>query len=100
MTLQIDGVDVIGAIEIAAWIGSIVAMLIVGLVVYLMVRPPRRARQRQMREPDQVDVEEMLRLLERMEQRLEVLERAVETAAEPDRTLEDLGASPEARRVK
>ncbi|WP_114951843.1 hypothetical protein [Sphingosinicella terrae] len=100
MTLQIDGVDMIGAIEIAAWVGSIVAMLIVGLVVYLMVRPPRRARERPMREPEPQDVEEMMRLLDRIEQRLEVLERAVETEPAGDRTLEKAGESREARRLK
>jgi flagellar biosynthesis/type III secretory pathway M-ring protein FliF/YscJ len=87
MTLQIDGVDVMNAIEIAAWVGSIVAMLVIGLIIWLMVRPPRR--------------EEMLRLLDRMEQRLEVLERAVAVEArEEDRLLEAGDDSPETRRTK
>ncbi|WP_129791117.1 hypothetical protein [Sphingosinicella sp. CPCC 101087] len=99
MTLQIDGVDVMNAIEIAAWIGSIVAMLVIGLIVWVMVRPPRRERVRPA-EPDGLDAEEMMRLLDRMEQRLEVLERAVAVEArEEDRMLTG-GDRPETRRTK
>ena len=100
MTLQIDGTDVMAAIEVAAWVGSIVAMLIVGLIVYLMVRPARRRPDPRVREPEAVDVEEMVRLLDRMEQRLMVLERAVEAQAGDRNELLEAGEGPETRRMK
>ena len=84
MTIQLNGAEIGEALEIASIVGSIVAMLVVGLLVYLMVRPPRHVRQarRQARhaepaELDDVSAAELLRLMERMESRLEVLERAV-----------------------
>ena len=101
MTLSVDGVDVMQAIEIAAMVGSIVAMLVLGLIVYLMVRPSRRQRQVRPPEDDAFDAGEMLRLMDRMEQRLEVLERAVgdETRLQ-DRQLETGEERPEMRRKK
>ena len=82
MTLSIDGTDIGEIIEIASIVGSIVTMLIVGLLVYLMVRPPRHVRQRRKAEaraiePDPIEAEELWRLVDRMETRLEVLERAL-----------------------
>ena len=100
MTLQIDGTDVMAVIEIAAWVGSIVAMLVVGLIVYLMVRPVRRRPDTRVREPEALDVEEMARLLDRMEQRLMVLERAVEVQAGDRNELLETGEGPETRRMK
>ena len=102
MTLQIDGVDVMNVIEIASLVGGIVSMLVIGLVVYLMVRPPRRSR-REARpaEPDALDLKEMLRVLDRMEQRLDVLERAVGDDTGPkERILETGVEGPENRRIK
>ena len=57
-------------------------MLVVGLLVYLMVRPPRHVRSAQGRERGEpemepAEAEELLRLVDRMESRLEVLERAL-----------------------
>lgn len=98
MTISIDGTNIGEVIEIASIVGSIIAMLITGLLIYLMVRPPRHQRQARRAEPEAIDGEEMLRLLDRMEQRLAVLERAV-TAEEELKTLER-AESPEARRVK
>ena len=60
-------------------------MLIVGLLVYLMVRPPRHVRERRRAEKrgeiraetDPAEAEQLWRLVDRMESRLEVLERAL-----------------------
>jgi diguanylate cyclase (GGDEF)-like protein len=44
MTISLNGNDVSEAIEIAMAVGGLVSLLIVGLLVYLLVRPPRRRR--------------------------------------------------------
>jgi len=85
MTLSIDGTDIGQIIEVASLVGSIVAMLVVGLLVYLMVRPPRHVRQARKAERrgevrteiDPNEAEQLWRLVDRMELRLEVLERAL-----------------------
>jgi hypothetical protein len=81
MTLSVNGHDIGQAIEVAAFIGSAIAMLIAGLLVYLMVRPPRHVRIARKHgvktEMDPVEAEELWRLVDRMEARLEVLERAM-----------------------
>ena len=101
MTVSIDAAEVATAIEVASWVGSIVAMLVIGLLVYLMVRPSRRRRERRVPQPDALDVEEMLRLMARMEQRLEVLERLVAAEAkDKDRVLESGAERPGMRRTK
>ena len=85
MTLEIDGVNVMAIVEIVAFVASVIAMLVVGLLVYLMVRPPRHVRERRRaekrgelpRETDPAEAEELGRLVDRMEARLEMLERAL-----------------------
>jgi hypothetical protein len=79
MTIQVDGVDLIAAAEVAALVGGIVSMLVIGLLVYLLVRPPRHVRQAKQRSAalHEGEAEEMIRLMDRMEERLEVLERAL-----------------------
>ena len=84
MTISMNGGEITDAIELAVLVGTIVSMLVVGLLVYLMVRPPRHVRQARQEarraapaELDDVTGAELLRLMERMESRLEVLERAV-----------------------
>jgi hypothetical protein len=81
MTVSITDADLVEVIEIATWVGGIVSIIVVALVFYLLVRPPRRAKVRQV-ESDPSEVEEMIRLIERMEARLEVLERTVEPEPE------------------
>ena len=103
MTVQIDGVDIASAIEVASIVGSIVAMLVIGLLVYLMVRPPRRRREAQPeRREEMVEAEEMVRLMEVMERRLELLERAVaDQRRDEDHELLEAGEGrPELRRTK
>jgi hypothetical protein len=83
MTMSIDGGDIGQIIQIASWVGSIVAMLVTALIVYLLVRPPRHLRGRrgkQQERPaalDPAEAEDLWRLVDRMEMRLEVLERAL-----------------------
>ena len=85
MTVSIDGTQIGEIVEIASLVGGIVTMLIVGLLVYLMVRPPRHVRERRKAEKngevrsglDPAEAEQLWRLVDRMESRLEVLERAL-----------------------
>lgn len=87
MTLSINGNDIGQAIEIAIAVGGIVAMLVAGLVFYLLVRPPRKAKipGAAPRRDDLIEAEEVLAVLDRMEQRLAVLERAVVADEAPRR---------------
>ena len=101
MTFRVDGVDVMQAIEIASVVGSIVAMLVLGLIVYLMVRPSRRRNQVRPPEEEPFDAGELLRLMDRMEQRLKVLERVVRDEPRIEDTLLETGEQrPEMRRKK
>lgn len=76
MTISLNGNDIMEAIEIASIVGSVVAAVLVGLVIYLMVRP-KRDRAAPVRRDDAIDAEEVIALIERMESRLAVLERAI-----------------------
>ena len=101
MTLRIDGVDVMTAIEVASIVGSIIAMLVIGLIVYLMVRPVRNRREAARPEPDRIEAEEMIRLMEVMERRLELLERAVSDQRKDEEELLEAGEQrPQTRRTK
>jgi hypothetical protein len=77
MTLSINGNDIAQMVQVAATVGSIVATLVVCFIVYLMVRPSRQERARKAREANPVETEEMWRIVDLMERRLEVLERAL-----------------------
>ncbi len=73
MTFSIDGHDLGQLIEIAAWAGSILVLLAIGLIFYLLVRPVRKAKA----EPEiQSLSEDMLQLMERMERRHDTHEQA------------------------
>ena len=100
MTISMSGNDVTEAIGIAMGVGGVVALLILGLLIYLVVRPPRRRRIEVRPEADAIDLEEMLALMDRMERRLEVLERAVADEAKDGKQLLEAGEGPETRRVK
>ena len=110
MTIQMSEAEVMQAIEGVAWAGSILAILVVALLFYLLVRPPRHVRQRRKaerrgelrpREEDAVEIEDLLRVMERMEQRMEVLERLVAVEArKPDKQLEMDAESVDAGRTK
>jgi hypothetical protein len=84
MTLSIDGTNIGEIIEIASIVGSIVATAIVGLIVYLMVRPPRHVRdqrrtgrivERHDERHGPAEEEDLLEVIDRMEARIETLER-------------------------
>ncbi len=85
MTEQIDGTQIGEIVELASLVGTIVAALLASLIVYLLVRPPRHVRERRRAErrgeltveSDPIEAEELRRLVERMEARLDVLERAL-----------------------
>ena len=95
MTFQINGSDVADIVRVASVVGTIVAMLVGGLVLYLLVRPPKK-NPVERRPDDALDAEEVMQVLDRMEQRLEVLERAM-IAAEAPRKRQLLNAGEEAR---
>ena len=91
MTVSINGSDIGQIVEIAATVGSIVATLVVGFIIYLMVRPSRkeRDRRRMERQADPRESEEMRLLMDRMESRLAVLERALADQIERPRKAAD-----------
>lgn len=103
MTVRMTEQGLIEAIEIAIWTGSAVGLLLIGLIVWLIVRPPRRVREERARrdDPEALDAGEMMLLLERMERRLETLERAVEQAPGPEgKRLETTAEGGETRRKR
>lgn len=82
MSIMVNGHEIAHIVEGVAWGASILATAIVVLIVYLMVRPPRHVRNRPpppaaRTELDPVDAEELWALVDRMESRLEVLERVL-----------------------
>jgi cell division protein FtsN len=78
MTFYVNGNDIAQIVQVAATVGSIVAAIVVSFIVYLMVRPSRKDRERgRVREADPAEAEEMWRIVDLMERRLEVLERAL-----------------------
>ena len=86
MSFTIDGTELGPIIEIASIVGTVASALIVALIVYLLVRPPRHIRQRRKAEErgellrderDDCEAEDLWRVADRMEARLEVLERAL-----------------------
>jgi cbb3-type cytochrome oxidase subunit 3 len=85
-TVQVNGDDIMAVIHVARIVGSIVMMLVVGLVIWWAVRPPRRVRdRREAIEADAADNEALWRIVDRMEERLEVLERALADQVEQPR---------------
>lgn len=81
MSIMVNGHEIGQIVEGVAWGASILATAIVILIVYLMVRPPRHLRNRPppavRTELDPGEAEEMWAIVDRMEARLEVLERAL-----------------------
>jgi hypothetical protein len=70
-------------LEIVTIVGSIFSVLVFGLVAYFLVRPKRRREAPA--EADRIEVEEMLALMDRMERRLDAVERLVARDEEPAR---------------
>ena len=76
MTFSVNGHDIAQTVQIAASVFSVLLMIVAGWFVYLMVRPSRRDRD-EARRTDPVEAEELWRIVDLMERRLEVLERAL-----------------------
>ena len=74
MTISLGLGDVL---EVVAIVGGIFAAVVGALVVYLLVRSPRRRGEAVRPEEEALGNEEMLALMDRMERRLETLERLV-----------------------
>lgn len=85
MTFSFSGDDFMQAIEIASIVGTILSAILIGFVIYLMVRPSRRDAAQARRQPEALDAEEVIALIERMESRLAVLERAIGDDSERER---------------
>jgi|SRR4051794_14536245 hypothetical protein len=86
MTLQVNGADVLEVIHVARIVGGIVFMLVIGLVIAWAIRPSRRSRdRRESVEADAADNEALWRMVDHMEERLEVLERALSDQVERPR---------------
>lgn len=113
MTVSINGNDIGEIVGIAITVASIVLMVLGAFLVWLMVRPSKRQRlaqqQQRQRPASDSEVVEMMRLIERMEDRLTALERIVdhESDAAPrlrqdreDRFLDAGVERPETRRTK
>ena len=77
MTVSVDGNDIAGIVQVAATVFSILLMIVCGWFVYLMVRPPRRARDQARAAADPAEAEQLRRIVDLMERRLEALERAL-----------------------
>jgi hypothetical protein len=78
-TISISPADIRDIIDVGSIVGSIVATTLAVWIVYLMVRPSRRVREQRRRDSEEsfADTEEMWAIIDRMESRLEVLERVV-----------------------
>jgi large-conductance mechanosensitive channel len=86
MTLSISPGDAAEIVSVAATVFSILLMLIIGWFVYLMVRPSRKERERRRaREADPAEAEELWRIVDLMERRLALLERALAGRLEDQR---------------
>jgi hypothetical protein len=85
-TVQVNGDDIMAVIHVARIVGSIVMMLVVGLVILWAVRTPRHVRnRRETIENEPAGDEALWRVVDRMEERLEVLERALADQVEGPR---------------
>lgn len=82
MTIAMSLGDVL---EVVSIVGSVFAVVVTILVVYLLVRPSRGRRAAPPPEADALDREEMFALMDRMERRLEAVERLVAQDQEPAR---------------
>jgi flagellar biosynthesis/type III secretory pathway M-ring protein FliF/YscJ len=103
MTIRMDEGEVIAALVGS---GIFVLAIVIGAIwlLYLLVRP-RRRRRRQEREEREAgfspsEAEQMIRLMERMEERLDVLERVVAQDGSREERILEAGEGPELRRIK
>lgn len=86
MTVSFAPADVAGIVQVAASVFSILLMLVVGWFVYLMVRPSRRDRAAgKAGAADPAEAEQLWRIVDLMERRLEALERSLADRREEPR---------------
>jgi cbb3-type cytochrome oxidase subunit 3 len=86
MTMHVNGGDILEVIHVVRIVGSIVMMLVVGLLIWWAVRPSRRAqRRREAIDGDAADNEALWRIVDRMQERLDVLERVLADQVERPR---------------
>ncbi len=118
MTVSMTAGEVAQAIQLAAGIGAFLGVVVLGLIIFMMVRPSKRSREAHLereRDPEALDLDEVMHVLDRMEQRLGTLERVVIESEEDrpriaggqkpqvqsEQQLLDAGEeSPETRRTK
>lgn len=77
MTISLSPGDLQDVIEIASIVGTVVAITIFAIIAYFLVRPKKRPNAPERQEADPLQMDEMLVLMDRMERRLETLERAI-----------------------
>lgn len=94
MSISLNPGDVRDIVEIASIVGTIVSVLLFAIVAYFLVRPKRGRAAPSRPEPDRIEIEEMLALIDRMERRLAVLERAMPETERPRRV-----APPESEEI-
>ena len=101
MTIRMDEGEVIAAL-VGTGIFALAIVVAVIWLLYLLVRPRRRRREQRERELglSPSEAEQMLRLMERMEERLEVLERVVSQDGDREERILEAGEDPELRRIK
>jgi cbb3-type cytochrome oxidase subunit 3 len=87
--VHVNGADIMEVIHVVRIVGTIVMMLVVALVLAWAIRKPRHLRdRREAPESDAADDEALWRIVDRMEERLEVLERALADQVDPPRARE------------
>jgi hypothetical protein len=104
MTIRMDEAEVIAA-AVGTGLFALLAFIVGAWLLYRLVRPSRRRTRRENRRVQESgftpeEVEQMLRLMERMEQRLEVLERVVAQDERREERILEAGEDPELRRIK
>jgi hypothetical protein len=86
VSFQVNGDDFMVAIHVVRIVGTIISLVVMGLLIAWAVRPSRRNRdRREAMENDATDNDAMWRIVDRMEERLEVLERALADQVERPR---------------
>jgi len=85
-TVHVNGAEIMAVIHVVKIVGTIVTMLVICLVVAWAIRKPRNAcDDREANGGDAADDEALWRVVDRMEERLEVLERALADQVEQPR---------------
>lgn len=104
MTIRMDEAEVIAA-AMGTGIFALIAFIVGAWLLYRLVRPSRRNKRREHRRAEEsgftpAETEQMLRIMERMEQRLAVLERVVDQDGRREERILETGEDPELRRIK